>query len=240
MEKEELKFEKYVPYEVDFDYINEKIDFLLTIPNEEPQKKSFWEIINFFNGKKIIERIKLSFFDTIRFESEDIEYFIKCKNLMAREILSISLNLQNEKKSLWCEWYFYDIDTCTEIPQAINYFFLANELKILEEKVTISTSIMNEYDPNILVESSLFLSPCGKPLWSNMKANQRALAKWYFQKFYQETVTGQILFLRENSSLPNPFTNYSNPNKSPILSSIKTYLKYLLIVGVLILLKMLF
>lgn len=243
MSNKELNVRKHIPYEIDFEYLNTKVEFFLEIPNENQKKVSFWEIIEFFSDKPYSEEVDSSFGSCIYVECSDIEYKILCKNLIARQVLSIMLNLQNEKKSLYSNWYLYDYDSCNEMPQFIHSFFLADSGKIQLERASISTSWMDECDQNIFVEETLVTVPdSSMPLWDNMEEDQRAVAHWYYQKFYQETERGQILSIRENLSSVKS-TDPVIPSTSmdqALLSSINRKLKFAVIVLIGILFKMLF
>lgn len=233
--KDELQFKKCVPYEVDFRYLNEKVDFSLTVPNREPQKKSFWNLIQFFEDKAFIEPTRARSSDWISVECENAEYRIQCTNLIARHVLAILLNLQNDNKSIENYWYLYEIDDCFDVPMSRNSFFLAHDYKILLEDVGIATCCWEECDPNILVDRDLDSS-------TSWNAYQVALTKWYYQKFYQDTLKGQVLLIKENPSISFPFHKnarcFSKINSS--LSSIDKKLKWLIIGAVLIVVKFIF
>ncbi len=226
----ELKFKKYLQYYVDFEYLDEKVDFHITITEKEQEKKQFWDIIHFFKNKKILEPVDASFSKSIRIRCEDGEYSIESTNLIARQVLAVLLNLQSKEKSLYSSWYLYDYDSCNEMPQFIHSFFLAGDYKIIQEDVMISTSWMDDCDPNILVMSPLVgcYNNSSTPLWSNMGANEDALTKWYYQKFYRENVKGQIIAIRENF----------RPDGYSSSSTTEAYLKWIMIACGLILLKM--
>lgn len=243
MRNKEIKFVKYARYNVDFEYLNQKVDFFLTIPNMEPKKEYFWAIIEFFKDKKIIKPADGSFLNSFSVICEDIEYTIECENLIARQILSILLNLQVQNKPLYSSWYRYDYNSCTETPQFIHSFFLAYDYKIILEDAEISTSWMDECDPNILVETlPAGSSNSSMPLWSNIEADLKATALWYYKKFYKETTIGQILSIREktvSSSLPKlQSTDSTLPDEISLLSSIDTSLKWLVVAAVIIVVKM--
>lgn len=57
MKNKELNVSKYIPYEVDFDYLEENVQFFLEVSNKEETKISFWKIIDFFSDKKISKRV---------------------------------------------------------------------------------------------------------------------------------------------------------------------------------------
>lgn len=251
MKNKELKVKAHIPYEVDFDYLHEKVHFSLTEKNRNPTDYQFWEIIQFFSKKKISQPVDASFSKTIYIKCDDVEYTINCENLIARQVLALTLNLQNEKKSFHNSWYLYDYDECTETPQFIHSFFLVDDHKIIDF-ARISTSWMDECDINILIESTPILSDNSSlPLWNNMKSNLKATTLWCYQKFYQETERGQILAIRKN--LPNPdsfktktsFSAKSLPldpslNKAFLFSSINKKLKWIVVILIVILIKMIF
>lgn len=136
------------------------------------------------------------------------------------------------------------------MPQFIHSFFLAEDSKIQLDNVEISTSWMYECDQNILVEASIAeTSSSSMPLWSNMEEDLKARALWYYQKFYQETETGQILAIRndlkllksEKSSIFLPWNTKIFPSCSKaLLFSINSKLKWAVIILGAILVKMFF
>lgn len=237
MKTKELNFSKYTPYEVDFEYLEKNVEFFLEAPNENPEKLSFWKIMQLFSHKKILEPADASFLKSFCILCEGGEYNIECKNLIARQVLAVLLNQQNEGKPFECFWYLYDYDSCNETPQFIHSFFLAIDRKIQLNDVQISTSWMDECDQNILIESDSSFS-----LWSNMEENHKATTLWYYQKFYRETEWGQIISIRENlntvgsikSTVPSTSINQA------LLSSINRKLKFAVIILIGILFKMLF
>lgn len=229
----ELHFSKHTPYEVDFEYLETKVEFFLEAPNETPIKLSFWEIIKYFSEKKISEPVHGSFQTSFRIDYNDVIYRIRCENLIARQVLSVILNLQNEKKPIYSFWYLYDFNSCTESPQFIHSFFLANASKIQLDNVDISTSWMDKCDSKILIKSDSSM-----PLWSNMEGDQKATTLWYYQKFYHETDKGQILSIRENLKSVESISCASIDQK--LLSAVNKKLKFVVIILILILLKMIF
>ena len=253
MKNKKLNVSKHVPYEVDFDYLEENVQFFLEVSNKEEIKTSFLKIIDFFSDKKISEPVDESFSD-VCVVCDDVTYKIRCKNLIARQVLAVILNLQNEKKPLWCLWCLYDYNSCNEMPQFIHSFFLAADSKIQLDNVQISTSWMNECDQNILVEASIAETPdSSMPLWSNMEEDLKARVLWYYQKFYQETENGQILAIRDNlkllesekfniflpSKIFSSCSSYSSVDNA-LLFSINSKLKWAVIILGAILLKIFF
>ncbi len=204
----DLKFKKHIAYTLDFDYLDEKVEFLLSEPDAETLKKSFSEIILFFSDKKLLEPVNSSFLGATYVKCEDIKYTVECKNHIARRVLSILLNLQDKKKPMHADWYLYDFDSCNEFPQEIHRFFLASDGKIILENAVISSSIMkNENDANILIDlNPVTVGDNSMPLWNNARSNEQALALWYYQKFYRESEKGQVLAIRESLSSSNSHT----------------------------------
>lgn len=199
MKNTELNFKKFVPYVVDFDYIDEKVDFYVTSPDTSEVKMGFSFIIQFFSDKTITEPIYASFQKSFFMSCDGSKYEIRCDNLIARRVLSEVLNLQNEKKPIHCIWYFYDLNSCNEQPQFMHHFFLVNDDKIVSDKVVISTSWMDKCDVNVLIEDEPFLlEDSSLPLWDNEEGDMKAATFWYYQKFYEETNRGQILAIKEN------------------------------------------
>lgn len=163
------------------------------------------------------------------------------------------LNLQSEEKSIYSTWYLYDYNICNEMPQFVHSFFVAGNDRILLDNARISTSWMDDCDPNILVESTFITVPnSSMPLWSNMEEDQKAITMWYYQKFYQESNRGQILSIRKNlinstaSSATSILSNETKPSlhsssgKISLLSSINKKLTWGLAMMGLILIKVLF
>ena len=235
----DLKFKKYIPYEVDFDYIDEKVDFLFSESNSDPQKKGFGEIIRYFGENKVLKIVEPSYSSAMKVHCERHNYLIECENLVALQVLSVLLNLQMGNKPVWTFWYLSDFDSCNETPQFIHSFFLADTDNIILDDVTISTSWMNDYDPHVLIESSLITCDnSSRPLWSNMKKNQEARTYWYYQKFYQETKRGQLLAIREN--LSPTLRPCMSSNQSLCESTIEKKLQWIIILLGAILIKLVF
>ena len=233
-------FKKFCPYEVDFDHLNEKVDFFITTASHDPKKEGFWDLIKLFKDKKIIKPIQAGFYRQFSVDCEDGKYEIQCDDIIGRQILSILLMLLSENKSIECFWYFYDHNVCNEMPQFIDSFFLVDGTKIISECVRISTS-WEKNDTNILVESSTVkCHNSSTPLWRNMEADQRASTLWCYQNFYQETITGQILAIREQPNvLPISMTR-ATPHQISLLSSIDKSLKWLILGAGLMLVRMFF
>ena len=51
MENMDQKFKKYIPYEVNFDHLEETVDFHLNYQNRKTKKK-FWELMNSFEKRR--------------------------------------------------------------------------------------------------------------------------------------------------------------------------------------------
>jgi hypothetical protein len=235
-----LNIKKHVSYEVDFEYLNDQVDFFLTTPNAENKKEQFFNIIDFFKDKKFVEPSGASFMKSFRVKCDNFQYTIECSNLVARQILSVLLNLQDKGESIYHSWYLYDYDRCNETPQFMHYFFIASNHKIILETVSISSSWMDECDPNILINClDSFV-----PLWSNMEADLKAETSWYYHKFYQETIIGQLQSLKrkfKSKKMPIPITNRSSSlDQISLLHSIDKCLKWLIFITAIILLKILF
>ena len=195
MKNKDLKFNKFTAYEIDFEYLEENVEFFLGALEETSKKLSFSEIIKFFSDKRISEPVDPSFCSTFNIHCENATYTMHCKNLVARQVLAVTLNLKNEKKTIWCDWYLYDFNRCNTTPQFMHYFFLVGDGEIQLDKVTISTCWGVDYDPNVLIK---FDDDSG---WSNGEENKKAITLWFYQKFYQETTWGKILTIRENLKL---------------------------------------
>lgn len=244
MKNKDLNIKERIPYEIDFEYLNMQVDFFLTTPSAENKKEQFYSIIEFFKDKKFVEPSYASFMRSFRVKCENFQYTVECNNLIARQILSVLLNLQDKGEALYHSWYLYDYDRCNEMPQFEHSFFIAGDHKIILENVNISSSWMDECDPNVLIESSVANCPDSSvPLWSNMEANLKAETIWYYQKFYQETIIGQLSFLKKkpkSKKMSIPIVDQSSPHDQiTALASIDKSLKWLVCIAALILLKML-
>ena len=195
MKNKDLKFNKFVPYAINFEYLEEKVQFFLGTSEENSKKISFSELIKFFSEKRISEPLDISFCSPFNVDCENATYTIHCENLIARQILGVILNLKNENKTIWCDWYLYDFNKCNKHPQFLHYFFLVGDGEIQLDKVTISTCWGVDYDPNVLILLE------DDHIWSNEEENKKAITLWFYKKFYQETKWGKILSIRENLKL---------------------------------------
>lgn len=245
MNNKNLNFKERTRYEVDFGYLNTQVDFFLSTPDAENRKEQFYNIIEFFKGKKFAEPSDASFMKSFRVKCENFEYTVECNNLIARQILSVLLNLQDKGEAIYHSWYLYEYDRCNEMPQFIHSFFIAGSHRIVLENVEISSSWMDECDPNVLIESSVANCPDSSvPLWSNWEADLKAETTWYYQKFYQETILGQLAALKKrpkSKKTSTPTTDQtSSVDQIPLLYSIDKNLKWLICIAGLILLKLLF
>lgn len=246
MKNKDLNFKAYIPYEVDFEYLNAKVDFFLTTPDAENKQEQFFNIVKFFKDKKFLEPSSsyALFTESVRVKCENFHYTIDCNNLVVRQILSILLNLQDKGESIYHSWYLYDFDSCNEMPQFIHSFFIAGTHRIVLETVRISSSWMDKCDPNVLIESSVVnCQNSSIPLWSNMEADLKAKTTWYYQKFYQETIIGQLQALKRKPTSKKKFIPITDQSSSldqiSLLCSIDKSLKWLICIAILILLKML-
>ncbi|WP_059358574.1 hypothetical protein [Parachlamydia acanthamoebae] len=245
MNNKDLNFKERIPYEVDFQYLNTQVDFFLTTPDAENRKEQFYNIIEFFKDKKFVDPSDASFMRSFRVKCENFQYTVECNNLIARQILSVLLNLQDKGEAIYHSWYLYDYDRCNEMPQFIHSFFIAGSHRIVLENVRISSSWMDECDSNVLIESSVANCPDSSlPLWSNMEADLKAETTWYYQKFYQETIFGQLQSLKKkpkSKKMLIPIANqHPSDDHASLLCSIDKSLKWLICITVILLLKIFF
>jgi hypothetical protein len=111
----------------------------------------------------------------------------------------------------FAEWFFYADDSSREGPHELYGFFVVYIDKIIRERVFFSDYDGSGFDP------SIFQADDNSPrAWVNDGATREARTHFWFQKFYSETQTGQIMALRQDK--PRLYGRESNPVPPPQVS----------------------
>jgi hypothetical protein len=93
--------------------------------------------------------------------------------------------------------YYYDRAYCIDDPNESFSFFAVHKQKIVQERLTFFDHYDSGFDP------SVFKSSDDSGPWSDQAEWGEAEAKFWYRKFYSETVVGQLMTLR-NYSAPAP------------------------------------
>lgn len=113
----------------------------------------------------------------------------------------------------FAEWFFYDDDSFRESPHELYMFFVVYIDKIVRERVSFSDCSGSGFDPSVFQADD---SSSRRPQWLNGEAMREARTRFWYQKFYSETQTGQIMFLRQDK--PKLYGRESNPILPPRVS----------------------
>ncbi len=88
-------------------------------------------------------------------------------------------------------WFYYGSDWSRDADEVYS-FFVIHDGKIVRE----SLSFMH-YDPRVLVKSEVG----DKPIWHAEPHQQVAWERYWYRKFYTETLTGQLMVLRPDEPI---------------------------------------
>jgi hypothetical protein len=108
----------------------------------------------------------------------------------------------------FAEWFFYDDNSSREGPCELYMFFVVHIDKIVRERVYFSDYNGSGFDPSVFQADDN-----SSPKWVDDGATREARTHYWYQRFYAETQTGQIMVLREDS--PKLYCSESNLN--PVL-----------------------
>jgi len=111
----------------------------------------------------------------------------------------------------FAEWFFYDSDSARGGPHELYMFFVVHIDKIVRERVCFSDFNGSGFDPSVFKAEDN-----SSPAWVNDGPTREARTRFWYQKFYSETQTGQIMFLRQDS--PKLYGRESNPVLPPQVS----------------------
>jgi hypothetical protein len=89
-------------------------------------------------------------------------------------------------------WFWYDSATCLDTPLDSYSFFVVHNKTIVNEQVKFSDSHSYGFDPTVLTAGDT------SEIWSNDKGWDDAVTRFWYRKFYRETMTGQLMVLRSD------------------------------------------
>ena len=109
-----------------------------------------------------------------------------------RYLLEALLDLQkNDINGFLATWFWYDSEVGGDSPGSKAYdFFVVHEDRIVRDRVVLFDELDNEFPSVFRNDDSL------PAIWGNWKAFDEANIRFWYRKFYQETVAGQLMVLR--------------------------------------------
>jgi hypothetical protein len=225
---DESLFEMFSEYTINYEHINKNIPIKISPQPVGIGSNNFWRLIEFFETQeKIVEVSSSNYHDKpicVRCVSGGYEIF--CEEVVTRTILNTLFELCRQKKPTECAWYFYDANSCMEMPQFAYSFFLMSKNEIIHPNVVLHYSWMGDIlDPKVLEKS------CGTGLWSNEKENLSARIQLSYERFFEETYEGRFVSTRKKLRIQN--------SQETTLRSINSKLTFLLIGVAAVVLKLL-
>jgi hypothetical protein len=120
---------------------------------------------------------------------------LKNKSFNTR-LLFVLLELESDGVS-WADtmWFWFDEDDVgKDEPHSVYTFFVAHGRTIVREAVSFSRMLGNGFEPSVFAD--VFDSP-DRGIWAGPR--DEAVVRHWYRKFYQETETGQLHRLRNDS-----------------------------------------
>jgi hypothetical protein len=138
---------------------------------------------------------------------------------------------------LFDNWFWYDSNSCMDDPHEMFTFFVVHDGRIVGESVSFSDYSGCGFDPDVFQTAD-----ASKFIWSNDSAWVRAKLRFWYRKFYTETITGQMMLLRPDE--PEIYEYESKQERGPdtvaiLLKKIHVLLWVLVVLGGLILIRLL-
>ena len=117
-----------------------------------------------------------------------------------REILQFILRLMAKSQGLGeCSLFWFDSDSVMDDPHECHRFFVVCKDAIIEEGLTFAESSSSGFTSGAFVKA---FEPDGNP-WRDYANWRDAEIRYWYRRFYRETVTGQLMVLRPD--LPELF-----------------------------------
>jgi len=116
-----------------------------------------------------------------------------------RDVLQALLGLRSEGIDPFAaDWFWYDRDSVRDTPQCSYSFFVVHHDRIVRENISFSDYDSYDYarfgfDPSIFRVGDI--SPS---IWRNDTAWEDARVRFWYRKFYTETLRGQLMVLRDD------------------------------------------
>jgi hypothetical protein len=107
------------------------------------------------------------------------------------ELLAALLDLKQHGDPFSAEWFWYDSDHPTEDLEYSYTFFVVCKDTIVRESISFFDRTGSGFDPSVFDAADE--SP---PLWKSHPSWHKAIVRYWYRKFYQETRTGQLMVLR--------------------------------------------
>lgn len=152
------------------------------------------------------------------------------------ELLGALLRLRKAGNNPFqASWFPYDSDSATKDPSDYYVFFVVCGDKIVDERIVLSDSLHNGFDPAIFSAGD-----DGEPLWFAEEGWQEARVAMWYRRFYAETRTGQLMVLRPD--LPElyfyPEARFASARLEGLLGKANALLVALVIISALVLIRL--
>jgi len=167
-----------------------------------------------------------------------------------RDVLQALLGFRSEGVDPFAaDWFWYDRDSVRDTPQCSYNFFVVHHDRIVRENISFSDYDSYDYarfgfDPFIFR-----IGDNSKSIWRNDTAWEDARIRFWYRKFYTETLRGRLMVLRDDEpalhenqyhrgAVTTDILSRNFPIFLKLLSKTHVLLWVLTVLGVLILIRL--
>jgi hypothetical protein len=111
-------------------------------------------------------------------------------------------------------WCWFDSDSVRSDAQYSNSFFVVSDDKIVRENVSFGDYANSGFDPSIFLRED-----DADSIWFNDRYWREALTRLWYQKFYSETRTGQLMVVRPDEP---PLYHYNRPQTRDVFREVQS------------------
>jgi hypothetical protein len=105
-------------------------------------------------------------------------------------------------------WFYYDHDSSRDADESYSFF------AVFDRKVVMESCSFSWLEPLILKRE-----PDSEPIWRSHAYFSEALERYWYRKFYTETMTGQLMVLRPDEPI---LYFYDRPQTRDVLRELQT------------------
>lgn len=149
------------------------------------------EVLDSLTGRKILEVGSIPPTKV----TTDVGELIFAGPSFSRSLLEALLDLRKDGiNGFDVNWFWYDRDSVTDDPHDSYSFFAVHKGNIVRERMAFNDYRDSGFDPSIFKAGD-----DTSPIWFCENEWEAAHARFWYRKFYQETLTGQLMVLREDA-----------------------------------------
>jgi hypothetical protein len=167
-----------------------------------------------------------------------------------RDVLNALLRLRSDGVDPFAaDWFWYDRDSVRDTPQCSYSFFVVHNDRIVRENISFSDYDSYDYARFGFDPSIFRVGDNSKLIWRNDTAWEDARIRFWYRKFYTETLRGRLMVLRDDEpalyenqyhrgAITTDILSRIFPIFLKLLSKIHVLLWVLIVLGVLILVRL--